>query len=68
MKKLFAILALLFATSAAAYTTTGFFVRSYYTMMGGSTVQVCVYNVNGDEMSYVFPVTKVCPWKVEIEL
>ncbi len=68
MKKLIAAIMLAFATAASAYTTTGFYVREYYTTFGYSQVKVCVYNVNGDEMGFVRPVMSTCPMQVQIEM
>lgn len=49
------------ATTAWAYCITGYFRRSYNTTIAGNYVQVCVYDVNGDNVDIIYSATQICP-------
>jgi hypothetical protein len=61
MKKLIAVLGLVIAVPALAVCWDGYLVRSRQAVIAGSYVNICTYQVMGDEIETMIPFTSLCP-------
>jgi hypothetical protein len=61
MKKLIVVLGLLIAVPAIAACWDGYLVRSRQATVAGSYVNICTYQVMGDEVDVIYPLTQLCP-------
>jgi hypothetical protein len=44
-----------------------FYVREYNQTVGGVLMKVCVYNLNGSEVTRLQPLVSMCPMSIEIQ-
>lgn len=68
MRKLIAIAAAFFATSAFAFTVTATLVSERVgTSVSGMPIRVCVYQYNGQQYEKVVPMSVGCPFTVQLQ-
>jgi hypothetical protein len=51
----------------AALVAMAFYVREYTETVGGILMKVCVYNLNGSEITRLQKLVSMCPLSIEVQ-